>query len=326
MGKTTRASFIDSRNISPAAAKAATDNLLEHLESGTNGSRHAVELVIGPDEAEFLLSLNPKNRNLRPVKVAQFVKDMRHGRWISNGESIIVASTGELNDGQHRLAAVTVAKIPQKFMVAFGYPRESRYSVDTGAARTAGDHLAMAGASYSNQSAAAARLVISYEQNGGRIIGRQQSVTSLEIQERVKSDELLHEAVIYCEKHRIPFVRMSVISFAFYVLARVAPRHARQYMDGVLTGINLTASDPAYIVRDRIMRSDAKLSTGELIELVFRGWNYFAKGKVAPKNIKLHKGEALPVLQTPHASLLTDEEETTESIVPYSTTRELVDA
>jgi hypothetical protein len=282
-------------------------------------------MVVGPDEAEFLLAANPDNRNLRPVKIAQFVKDMRHGRWTPNGESIIVSTEGELNDGQHRLAAILQSRIPQRLMVAFGYPRESRYSVDTGAARTAGDHLTMAGQGYSQAMAAAARLIISYEQNNGRTLGRRASITSLEVQERVKEDPLLQEVVRYCSNHRIPFARASTVAFVFYVLARIAPREAREYIDGVLTGLELSAHDPAYIARERLMRgNEKKLTDTQIVEILFRAWNYFASGH---KGGKVQMMGALPVLKQPKftSSPISTEvvdaiakvDDTGESIVPY---------
>jgi hypothetical protein len=335
MGKATKGKTFENRELTPQAASAAS-RLTPYFERGAAGERFGVELLIGPEEAEFLLSFNPDNRNLRPTKIAQFIRDMRHGRWHSNGESLVVASTGELNDGQHRLQAILQSKVPQKLMIAFGYPRESRYTVDSGAARSAGEHLHMAGMPYGSAMAAAARLVLSYEQAAGKGIGRISAISSLEVQERAKSDVLLQEVVTYCDKHRVPFIRTALVSSAFYILARIAPLEAKEYIDGILTGVNLTSSDPAYLARERLMRAwTNKTNTGkrftdmESMEILFRGWNFYATGKLDAE--KLQKMGSFPVLKKPRqaspafaeaavvAERIADDDVAVESIVPYDT-------
>lgn len=280
--------------------------LKPYLERGAKGERFGTELLIGPDEAEFLLGSNVDNRSVGPTKIAQFVKDMRHGRWHSNGESVVVASTGELNDGQHRLLAVCESKVPVWLHVAFGYPRESRYTVDIGSARTTANHLQMAGVGYSSTVAATAKMLISYEQVGGRSLGRTGAVTSLETQERVKYDETLRDIVAYVEQHRAPFVRSSLVATAFYILTRIAPTEAKRYIDGILMGINLQATDPAYMVRNRLMRAKNAKSSSEkgntylteqgTLEVILRAWNFYATGRT-PNKIQVMGN--LPVLERP---------------------------
>jgi hypothetical protein len=331
MGKKTGRTFTESRELSPKAQNAAL-RLTPFLDRAAKGERFGIELNIGPEEAEFLLANNPDNRNLRPTKIAQFVKDMRHGRWQNNGESIIVAQTGELNDGQHRLMAIMQSKLPQKLLVAFGYSRETRQTTDIGAARTTGEHLHMQGMAHAPLVAAAAKLILSYEQAGGRGVGRVSTITSLEQQERSTQDVLLQELAHYCDKHRVPFIRPSLTVATFYILSRVAPLEAKQFMDGVLNGTNLTANDPAYLARDRLMRawtnkavSSKRLTDSEVMETLFRAWNYFAEGKTAQK---IQIMGSLPVLRQPRGDMRSKTAEVADevaaelgdeqtSIVPY---------
>jgi hypothetical protein len=342
MGKATGGKVFANRELTAKGASAA-ERLTPYLDRGAKGERFGTELLIGPEEAEFLLGFNPDNRNLRPTKIAQFVKDMRHGRWQNNGESIIVASTGELNDGQHRLHAIFQSKIPQHLIVVFGVARETRSTIDIGAARTTGEHLHMSGMALGPLIAASAKLVLSYEQAGGRGVGRTSSITSLEQQERAKVDTLLQEIAHYCDKHRVPFIRPSMTVAAFYILSRVAPLEAKQFMDGVLTGLNLSADDPAYLARDRLMRSWTKtdnntkrLTDSQVLETLFRAWNYYADGKKAQK---IQVMGSLPVLKAPRpdqpasfkATQVADEVATElgdseASIVPYEIEREPVAA
>jgi hypothetical protein len=327
--KTTGGQMTADRELSREATSAAL-RLTPYLDRGARGERFGVELSIGPEEAEFLLAFNPSNRNLRPTKIAQFVKDMRHGRWMFNGEPIIVASTGELNDGQHRLQAIMQTKIPQNMAVWFGVPRETRHTIDSGAARTAGEHLTMAGVPYGTNLAAAAKLIISYEEARGRSMGRTSSVTSLQQQERAKTDELLQEVVQYCEHHRAPFIRTTLVSTAFYILSRVSPLEAKNFIDGILTGIGLNANDPAYLVRERLMRAwsnrtaagKPRMTDTEMMETIFRGWNYFATGRTDAQ--KLQVMGSFPALRQPHSAPVSRVQEVAEEAISNNTGDTLV--
>lgn len=56
--------------------------------------------------AETWLSRNSNNRNLRGQVIASYARDMKSGAWVLNGETVKIASNGQLLDGQHRLNAV----------------------------------------------------------------------------------------------------------------------------------------------------------------------------------------------------------------------------
>ena len=69
----------------------------------------SVTTLVTPKMAEALLSRNGGNRPViwtGPVRsVSAYAAAMSRGEWVLNGEPIIISSTGELNDGQHRLHA-----------------------------------------------------------------------------------------------------------------------------------------------------------------------------------------------------------------------------
>ena len=86
--------------------------------------------LITPAIAKVLLANNNKNRTLVISGVRKWAEALKSGDWEDNGETIKVADTGELNDGQHRLTAVVETGIPLATFVAFGLSRESRKTVD----------------------------------------------------------------------------------------------------------------------------------------------------------------------------------------------------
>jgi hypothetical protein len=102
-----------------------------------------VKTELTPALAKLLLDSNPENRKISPWLVRQMVRDIKNGRWALNGETLIVALSEELNDGQHRCQAVIDADKSIRTMITFGVERESRFTIDTGQKKSIGDHLDM---------------------------------------------------------------------------------------------------------------------------------------------------------------------------------------
>lgn len=53
-----------------------------------------------------MLSRNNGNRPLDEARVSDYEAKMREGKWHEGGSPIIITSSGELRNGQHRLVAI----------------------------------------------------------------------------------------------------------------------------------------------------------------------------------------------------------------------------
>ena len=97
--------------------------------------------VIYPDMALAMLATNSsRQRRRRNSTVAKYASDMAEGRWELTHQGIAFNLAGELFDGQHRLEACILAKVPFTTMVFFGVGDQKEMVVlDTGAGRTAVD-------------------------------------------------------------------------------------------------------------------------------------------------------------------------------------------
>lgn len=92
--------------------------------------------TITPEQAAKYLKRNVDNyRTLSRAKVGQYAAEMKAGKWQLNGESIVFDETGKLKDGQHRLAAIMVAKVPVQMTVINGVA-ESVTIYDSGMTRS----------------------------------------------------------------------------------------------------------------------------------------------------------------------------------------------
>ena len=61
---------------------------------------------ITPQQAKDYLESNVVNRNISSKTVDKYANDMKNGAWQLNGQPIVFSKSGELRDGQHRLAAI----------------------------------------------------------------------------------------------------------------------------------------------------------------------------------------------------------------------------
>lgn len=75
--------------------------------------------IITPEEAgEFLRTRNEKNRPIRDRLVRRYAADMRSGTWELTHQGVAFDAEGNLIDGQHRLQACVMSKIPLRTTVA----------------------------------------------------------------------------------------------------------------------------------------------------------------------------------------------------------------
>lgn len=76
--------------------------------------------VINPAEAEAYLKNNAMHRKIKKKKVDAYMKEMKNGKWVLNGKSLIFDSNGRLLNGQHRLSAVVKSQTPLTTVVIRG--------------------------------------------------------------------------------------------------------------------------------------------------------------------------------------------------------------
>lgn len=103
------------------------------------------EVEMTPALARELIAKNTNNRTPNEARIASLAVQMKMGLWQQNGETIIVADTGRLLDGQHRLGAVIVSDCTVPMILVEGVKEESFHTINTGRPRRATDILSIAG-------------------------------------------------------------------------------------------------------------------------------------------------------------------------------------
>jgi hypothetical protein len=257
-------------------------------------------VTVSPEMARALLDRNEGNRNYSKRQVAQIADDIRTGRWQFNGESVVIASSGELNDGQHRLQAIVEAGIAVPLVLVGGATRESRMTLDMGKNRNIADYLHLMGVTNPNVVASVARLALAYEMSKGQNFASIGWISKAEGIDRGLNDKFIQDAANWGAKHQAAvsyFIPPSPLAFCYYVLRQVGDRQGVTYMEALVEGANLPRHSPVLTVR-RYLPTFPPRHREPKIALVLRGWNLWVRGEEANEG-EIHGRYPLPELLRP---------------------------
>ena len=236
------------------------------------------EIVTVAQAKEYLERVLP-NRTLNERLARRYAEDMRTGRWINNGQGIVLDHQGNLIDGQHRCQAIVFAQQSISMLVVRGVPATAMETIDSGRPRGLADVLRIEGYSSNVVLAATARLVFDYA--AGVALGY--SPTKAALLELIKRHK---EALTFGVK-MVDKVRQHVFSrtqvAAVLVLATNNERllmEAQLFFDGIAYGEGLYQGDARLTFRNWAMGlqrySRVALPT---FGAATRAWNAYAAGK-----------------------------------------------
>lgn len=247
-----------------------------------------VSAELTPTIAKALLDRNPSNRLLNEVTVENYARDIANGAWRLNGQTLVVASDGHMNDGQHRCNAVIAAGMPIRVVFVFGVERDSRFTLDQGRVRSAADFLGMNGHHDTKALAAAAAMLWQYRQRAalsGQAIYRPTKGEVLGTIERTPS--LARSVGRIDGKGSSTAGGRSLLGFCHCVFSEASSVDAASlFIDALMEGANLSGRDPILYVRNRLIQERGRLRGNERAELIFRGWNAHRRGET-PKTLPI---------------------------------------
>jgi hypothetical protein len=255
----------------------------DELREAVAGFYGTKTLIIDRPFAAAVLAYNTGNRPVIRRKVERLVRQMRSGEFENTGEPIIVSAEGVLNDGQHRLMAVVEADAEVDIDVRFGIPRKAFTKTDTGSSRTGGDVLSIRGITGGAAIAPAVRLLILYKRGLPETV--REFVSNAEVDEAFSRWKGIEAVGRQVAGFRFPKGVRSTPLLATAYLAYRTPAKDRlpAWLETLATGLAAGRSDPAYVLRERLMRGvDAPVGTREsLVErfaIMIVSWNAFAEG------------------------------------------------
>lgn len=258
---------------SPAEVGRMTIWLEEHVAKGKK-SPHAEVVTLTPVLASLLLERNPVNRPISKTNNNEIRQDMANGRYVFNGESIIISDTGTLNDGQHRCLNVLETGVPIQTVIVFGPKEETRFTVDTGRSKTVANFLSMKGRKYTHVLGPASGYILQWKQLGwipydGSARPSKQAI--LQAADTIKGIDASVEFTSDCMKT----VRShAVLAFCHHAFWKASSREDADYfMTKLIHGDGLKKGDPILYCRNRLIGMGRNTRAGNRVELVFKCWN-----------------------------------------------------
>lgn len=226
---------------------------------------------ITPEKAEQLLRLNRNNRPVRSRHVAILAREMKEGRWKTNGDSIRV-SDDLLIDGQHRLMAVIESGCSITSVVAY-VEADVFDSIDVGQRRSNADVLAIRGEVCTHTLAAALKKIDLYMT--GRGWATYVRYTNTQIEELLEKYPTARISVARTNSNRNLLPR-SIMAACHFLFAANDEMEADKFFVDLVSGQGLSEGDGVYVLREKLVRNlteKAKLSPEYLMALTIKAWN-----------------------------------------------------
>lgn len=253
----------------------------QHKPEG--GSPVRIRMTVTPQQAEEWLSKNTHNRPQKPTLAIAYGIDMEQGRWKYNHAAIIFDRNGTLVDGQHRLNACILSGSSFDTDVVFGADPEIQSTIDIGAVRTSGDSAHLNGIKNANIACAIAYLVLIHRNHGiEKMNNPANKPTKTMVLAEVMSNPTIAESAAKATTWSRKVCSPRVLGFCHYVFSQQNKGRAELFFDEVVNGVNLSRTNPAYCLREKLneqARGKARLPTTHLIFLFFKAWSYYRAGR-----------------------------------------------
>ncbi len=258
-----------------------------------------VETITPEIAAEILLG-NTHNRDYSKSLCSKYLREMCDGRWELNGEPIIIADTGRLMDGQHRLNALEQYGKPLEFLVVRGIEERTFSTIDTGAARKGKDVLSIAKVHAPQTTAAIVRMCLQHDANNN-LLAKSITFSNEEILAYYRLNaEIVDKAVSLANRPSLKSRICPTASGLLVVLCRDLLDRVERFLLALDTGANLENGNPILTLRNRLERDKEAggARVANKIALLFKAWNAYITDRTMPKIQFAPEKEGFPKLIT----------------------------
>lgn len=282
--KMAKAKASNPTTLSPASLEENTEmkRMRAWLAERINLGEPVSEVVtLTPILAGLLLERNKENRPVSQTNLDRLKSDLKGGRYVFNGEAIIISASGDLNDGQHRCMAVRETGKSLRTVMVFGPARETRMTLDQGVLRSAGHYLSMAGFTDTNYLAGVAKLVWQFRtfnkvSNSIRDYPTKTQLTDVVMHYR----DIVDSLAFVSRKGATVLGSRSFLGFCHWAMCHANSREmADEFFEKLFTGAGLNIGSPILYCRNRLIELKGNPKLHDKAELVFRSWNSWRKGE-----------------------------------------------
>lgn len=274
---------------------AAVTKLPLKVESGAR-------VRITPEMAMRLLEANTLNRPLATGHAERIAAQILDGKWRFNGDTIKIADTGDVLDGQHRLWAIIESKIAVDSIIVYGIERDAFSTIDTiRKPRSLGDTVALSGnARYRNLIGSALAWLIRWQRGCLETYKAPKNrVENSDVESALLENPGIIRAVERANAAR-SVANPALIAFLYYVVVNRNEALAERMLTTLVDPAGVSVNDPFfrlrhYFIADHHKTKDALMS----IAIAVKAINAAAAGKKVSVLNWRHQGkspEAFPVL------------------------------
>jgi hypothetical protein len=250
----------------------------------------ATVVTMTPQLAESYLLRNNNNRKICEKKLNSYIDQMKQGKWKENGESIIIDTTGEIKDGQHRLIALIKANISYRVPVITDVEPDVMDTIDTGKNRSSADVLFLEGFKRSFLLASTIKAILINKVNNSS--KSENFISNYDILEYAKEHkEYLYEIIRVgsnIDSLQVPRL-LSPTMIVFYLHKFGNNQNTVDFLHNII-GLNRqpkSSMDYVYKQLNKAKSGDIRLSIEEKQKLIERSYYYYIKGNPNVSFIKI---------------------------------------
>lgn len=214
--------------------------------------KKAPEIVtITPADAMSLLEMNGTNRPLNEQHVKRIARQISDSKWKFNGDTIKIATTNDILDGQHRLWAIIESKTAIETIVVRGIETDAFATIDTmRKPRSGSDILALLGATRQRSTISVALQWLTRWQRKCLETYRapQNKIENSDIEQAYKDNPGIVRAAEAAHKLR-GLANPGMIAFFYFVLTNRNPDLAERMLHTLENPAGVGINDPFFRLR-----------------------------------------------------------------------------
>lgn len=265
------------------------------------GKVWSVTQTIAPAEAKQLLLAMEPQRVIRPTWVQKLAADMKAKRWHFTHQGIAFDEAGHLIDGQHRLMAIIESGCAVEMTVTFNVPKTAFKYMDRHQRRNVADDLVTSSTvdrKLAKLISACVRPMNNIDRGALPWASGADHRPNFDMAAAVLSRHPLltvSAEYTYGKSHRsiVPATALAVFGCLFMEKNQ---NKALTFLDQVTIGDDLRVGDPAWALRDMLMRERDMRAKNipSVMTGIVRAWNAFVEGRKLTKLDTSIRGEGFP--------------------------------
>ena len=232
--------------------------------------------------ADWLASAHP-NRPVSRARVKTIARAISAGLYQVNGQTLVLCPEFRLLDGRHRCLAIVEAGRSIETFVVVGIDPVCFASMDQGSKRSAADILSIAGHPQAQTLASALRWLWRYDH--GEMLHATIPLLDYELPAYLAHHQGIVSSLSWGLMLKM-LVPPGVATALHFLMHRHDPGLAKAFFLSLAQGVELTAADPVYQVRERYIHQPRALFHTAVVEraaAIVRAWNARRGGRPMPQ-------------------------------------------